>query len=271
MKQIPIFDTLSHPTINTNWLNERYEGQGNIDILADEMKKNGIKGAFAMGMKDIGSYDEDEYIRLIKNKGRGLFYPIAFFDFTSLKEVEIKQRLKEIKAKGYCGIKLHPRIGGFILADKRLPYIIDNANELDLLVFLCTFFYCNHQSMLSNNVEQLGDLLMRINSNSDIVLLHGGLTRILETMEMVRFFPNAILDLSLTFCKYAGSHLDMDFEYIFKWFDRRTTLGADSPEINYEQLRERFDFFASKTTKEKAENIAYKNIENLMKKHQIIN
>ena len=112
---------------------------------------------------------------------------------------------------------------------------------------------------------------MRIKTESDIVLLHGGLTRVLETMEMVRFFPNAVLDLSLTFCKYAGTHLDCDFEYIFKWFDRRTTIGTDYPEINYKQLRERFDYFANKTTVEKAENIAYKNIEKIMGKHGLLN
>ena len=65
--------------------------------------------------------------------------------------------------------------------------------------------------------------------------------------------------------------MDADFEYIFKWFDRRTTIGADYPEINYSNLRNRFNLFASKTTIEKAENIAYKNIDSIMRKHGIIN
>jgi predicted TIM-barrel fold metal-dependent hydrolase len=270
MNNIPIWDTLSHPTINGNWLHPRYDGQSSIDVIVTQMRENNIKGAFAVGMKGIGQYDEDYYLNLIKEKGQSMFLPIAFLDFKDIDKKEIKRKLTEIKRKGYCGIKLHPRFAEFLITDERLPYIVDEANELDLLVLLCTFFYSNHQSMLSNNIERLGDLLMKIKPESDIVLLHGGLTRVLETMEMVRFFPNAVLDLSLTFCKYAGTHLDSDFEYIFKWFDRRTTIGTDSPEISYSQLRERFDMFASKTSIEKAENIAFRNIEAIMKRHCVI-
>ena len=269
MRSIPIWDTLSHPTIDGNWLNVRYDGLSFIDDIIIQMRNNNIKGAFAVGLKGVGKYEEKEYLNLIKNKGQSLFCPIAFFDFVNLNLVEITRMLKEIKEQGYCGIKLHPRIGKFLITDERLPYIIDKANELDLIVLLCTFFYSNHQSLLSNNIERLGDLLMEIKPESDIILLHGGLTRVLETMEMVRFFPNALLDLSLTFCKYAGTHLDSDFEYIFRLFDRRTTIGTDFPEINYKQLRDRFNFFAEKTTVEKAENIAYRNIENVMNKHGI--
>jgi len=270
MVSIPIWDTLSHPTIDGNWLNVRYDGQSFIDDIITQMRDNNIKGAFAVGLKGVGKYDENYYLDLIKSRGQSLFRPIAFFDFVNLNQVEIANKLTEIKKKGYCGIKLHPRIGNFLITDERLPYIIDKANELNLIVLLCTFFYSNHQSLLSNNIERLGDLLMAIKPESDIILLHGGLTRVLETMEMVRFFPNALLDLSLTICKYAGTHLDCDFEYIFKWFDRRTSIGTDSPEIGYKQLRDRFDYFAGKTSREKAENIGFKNIERIMIKHGII-
>ena len=267
MNTIPIWDTLSHPTIDGNWLNPRYDGQSKIEDIIAQMEANNIKGAFAVGMKGIGGYEETEYLEMIQEKGRNLFCPIAFFYFKEYQLDEINRRLIEIKKAGYCGVKLHPRFAEFLLTDERLAYIIDKANELDLLVLLCTFFYSNHQSMLSNNIERLGDLLMKIKPESDIILLHGGLTRVLETMEMVRFFPNAVLDLSLTFCKYAGTHLDSDFDYIFKWFDRRTTIGTDYPEINYKQLRDRFDFFASKTSVEKATNIGCLNIEKIMQKH----
>lgn len=264
---IPIWDTLSHPTLNGNWLHPRYDGQSTIDSILLQMRENNIKRAFAVGMKGIGEYEENKFLNLIKEKGQSKFLPIAFFEFNDFDKQDINSRLFEIKRKGYCGIKLHPRFAEFLITDERLPYIIDKANELNLVVLLCTFFYSNRQSMLSNNIETLGDMLMKINPESDIILLHGGLTRVLETMEMVRFFPNAILDLSLTLCKYSGTHLDSDFDYIFKWFDRRTTIGADFPEIGYKLLRERYDYFASKTSVEKAENIAFKNIEAVLKRH----
>lgn len=267
---IPIFDTLSHPTITRDWMLPKYPQTASIEKMLVDMRTYNIKKTFAVGMKDIGGYEEDTYVDFINTFGQGYFLPIAFFDFKELDLLTIERRLIEIKQKGYCGIKLHPRFANFILSDERLPYIIDVANELDLIPLLCTFFYCNHQSILDNNIERLGDLLMKCSSDSDLILLHGGLTRLLETMELVRFFPNALLDLSLTMGKYEGTHLDSDVEYIFKFFDRRTVIGTDSPEINHETLRRRFDYFASKTTQEKAENIAYKNIESVLNKHKII-
>ncbi len=268
--QIPIFDSLSHPTISGDWIAEKYNNCCHIRDMITDMRTYNIKRAFAVGLKNIGNYDEDRYINMVLNEGHGLFLPIAFFDFKDLSVNDIRQRLIEMKSKGYVGIKLHPRITNFLLSDNRLPYIIDFSNELNLIPLLCTFFYCNHQSMVDNNVDRLSDLLLNCSIDSDIILVHGGLTRLLETMELVRFFPNTVLDLSLTMCKYEGTHLDLDIEYIFKFFDRRTVIGTDSPEINHETLRRRFDYFASKTTQEKAENIAYKNIESVLTKHHII-
>lgn len=269
-KQIPIFDTLSHPTVDGHWMLPKYPNSSRIVDVISDMRKYGIKKAFAVGIKGIGSYEETDFVNLIKDEGDDFFLPVAFFEFNNLTMSEIRTRLIELKSKGYVGIKLHPRIANFVLTDNRLPYVIDMANELDLIPLLCTFFYCNHQSMLDNNIERVGDLLMKCDKDSDIVLIHGGLTRVLETMELVRFFPNALLDLSLTMCKYEGSHIDDDIKYIFKLFDRRTTIGTDFPEISYGTLRRRFEYFASHTTFEKAENIAFKNIEFVLLKHNLL-
>lgn len=266
VNSIPIFDTLSHPTINGNWLHPRYDGMAVASDMLVQMEQSNICGTFAVGMKGIGGYDEERYVKSFRGNK---FLPVAFLDFEGLEERHIKTRLQEVKSKGYVGVKLHPRFAHFYLTDSRLQKIIDCANELNLIPLLCTFFYSNQQSQNKNNIETLGDLLMAIDKESDIILLHGGLTRLLETMEMVRFFPNVILDLSLTLSKYEGTHLDSDFDYIFRLFDRRTTIGTDYPEISYAKLRERYNHFAQNTTKEKAENIAYKNIKNLLQKHLI--
>ena len=56
----------------------------------------------------------------------------------------------------------------------------------------------------------------------------------------------------------------MDIQFLFQQFDRRVCVGTDHPEISHKQLRERFDYFSSYTTIEKATNIAYKNIVNFL-------
>ena len=61
---ILIFDTLSHPTLNCNWLHPRYDGQANRADMLQQMNEQNICGTFAVGMKGIGGYNEDDYLKL---------------------------------------------------------------------------------------------------------------------------------------------------------------------------------------------------------------
>lgn len=257
---IPIFDSLTHPTLDGNWILPKWTSCASISELKTQMQDSNICGAFAVGMDNIGGYDEDAFLRLIQEEGENRLFPVAFFSFSQRSKEGYEKRLQEIKKKGYIGIKLHPRIGRFTLDNPDLPFVIDKANELGLAVMLCTYFYSNSISLMANNVERLADMLLRLQKESKVILLHGGVVRLLDMMEVVRAFPNTLLDLSLTLCKYAGSSLDMDIQFMFQSFDRRVCIGSDHPEIKLSQVRERFELFASKTSIEKAENIAYKNI-----------
>ncbi len=257
---IPIFDSLTHPTLDENWILPKWPSCASISELKTQMRDSNICGAFAVGMNGIGGYDEEAFLRMIKEEGDNKLFPVAFFAFNQSSKKGYEKRLQEIKKKSYIGIKLHPRIGRFTLDNTDLPFVIDKANELGLVVMLCTYFYSNEISLMSNNIERLADMLLKVNKESKVILLHGGVVRLLDMMEVVRAFPNTLLDLSLTLCKYAGSSLDMDIQFMFQSFDRRVCIGSDHPEIKLSQVRERFELFASKTSIEKAENIAYNNI-----------
>ena len=265
MNNIPIFDSLTHPTIDGNWIMPQFPQKASIETLKEQMSLHDIKAAFAMGLKGIGAYEEDAFIRLIKDNGDGKLYPVAYFDVNESNDLQfITCRMKSIKEKGYVGIKLHPRIGDFLLDNAILSDIIDEATNCGLIVFLCTYFYGNKQSIAINNVSQLGDLLLNVSPQSQIVLLHGGGVRLLETTEIARAFPNILLDLSFTLCKYEGSSLDIDIKYLFNKFDQRICVGSDHPDISIFQLRQRFDFFSQDIDEEKLKNIAFKNIEKLL-------
>lgn len=261
INNIPIFDSITHPTIDGNWILPKWPNCASIDDLKTQMRHNDICGAFAVGMDGIGQYSEDAFVKMINKKGDGLLHPIAFYHQAgSVATKACEEKLLTIKRKGYEGIKIHPRMAHITMEEPLLPFIIDKANELGLVVMLCTYFYSNSISLSSNNNEKLAEMLTKLDSNSKVILLHGGAVKLLETMEIVRGLPNVILDLSFTLCKYAGSSLDLDIQYLFQSFDRRICVGSDHPEIKLNQLRERFNYFASKTTFDKAENIAYKNI-----------
>jgi len=161
-------------------------------------------------------------------------------------------------------LKIHPRISGINYSHNLLAEIIVKANELDLGILLCTYFWNKLSSYGASGIHGLYDLL-RIIPEQKIILMHGGCIHLLELAEISRQFPNILLDLSFTIIKYEFSSVDLDIQYLFRHFDRRICIGSDSPEFHHSKLRERFDTFSLSIEKYKAENIAYKNLMNYFK------
>jgi predicted TIM-barrel fold metal-dependent hydrolase len=257
MPDIPIIDSLTHPTIDTNWLMPVSPGISNIDQLLLQMESNHIINAVCAGLKGIGSYNDKGFIKLIIPHLDKLI-PVAFFDLRDMSTLkENLDKLLELKTLGYKGIKLHPRISAFKLNHPCLSSVIKQANDLQLSVLLCTYFYDN--SLISNSVAKLSDLLYKLDG-AKVLLMHGGTVRLLETIEIIRSYKNVLLDLSFTINKYKGSSLDLDIKFAFNSYDQRICIGSDFPEFSASDLRERFNFFSKELSLEKAENIAFKNI-----------
>lgn len=261
---IPIFDSLTHPTLDGNWIMSKNKGIATIDTLLSEMEYSNVHKALAVGMQTIGSYSEDHFIKMIKTEGTGKLLPIAYLSLDNKNQTDIRQEILSIKMKGYVGVKIHPRISNLLLDNPLISYAIDTANEQNMAVLFCSYLYSNKQSYLINNIHQIGEILLKIDSKSKIILLHGGCVRLLEMMEIVRAFPNTLLDLSFTLCKYAGSSLDMDIQFLFDNFDQRICVGSDFPELSIKTLRSRFNFFSQKIDTTKAENIAFRNLSNFI-------
>lgn len=249
---IPIFDCLSHPTVNSNWLHSKYDGMSDVKILDLKMIQNNISKTFAVGMKGIGGYSHQEFIDILKPYKNIL--PVAYFE--SIDE------LPELKNMGYVGVKIHPRFMNLNFLDKQLPIIIRNINENNLIPFICTYF----SSRLLNPRDNLREIAVMLNKIPEerLVLLHSGVTNLLELVNMAKIYPNIVFDLSYTMCKYEGSSLDMDIKFLFNYFDRRICVGSDYPEIELSDLRRRFEYFSHGVEAQKLENIAYRNLEKLL-------
>jgi predicted TIM-barrel fold metal-dependent hydrolase len=262
---IPIFDSLAHPMPEGTWLHQKYNGKNFFHNSAEGMKESGIRWAIACGMgPDVGGYDESTYAEYSRGADTSSiqFFPVAFFEsafFSTRSTPTLKDYFLRLADLGYVGVKLHPRMAHFNYGNKKLPEIIETANEFGVTPFLCTYIWgsgpCSNSSP-----EGLMKLLSGIDRASKVILVHGGGVRLLEYMEIARAFPNTLLDLSLTLCKYPGSSLDMDLQYCFSQFDRRIAIGSDGPEFSPSTLRERFEKFSQLITEEKQRNIAYRNL-----------
>lgn len=261
--RVEIFDSSTHPTLNSNWLNSRYDSKANFGLLVNDMQNNGIKKSFAIGMKNIGEYNENLFIEKVLQY-ENLLVPVAYFDFFDFSNIdELENYIKHLKKLGYAGIKLHPRFSDFNLANPKLEFIIKSANDHSMIPILCTYF-SDKKLNLRNNLIELMALLSKIEKEK-LILLHSGGIYALELINMAYVFENILFDLSFTLCKYEGSSLDLDIKYLFKKYDRRICVGSDFPEVSMKNLRERFEFFSDGLDIEKVQNIAFKNLEKYLK------
>lgn len=261
MNDIPIFDSLTHPMPSGGWLNEKYDGRNSVRQLLAQMKSSNIKWALAVGMGEkIGGYKEKTYASFIRTYSDNLL-PIAFVNFEVLNAgTTVTEYLHRLKSLGYVGIKIHPRFSSINYSNAFLVSIIKEANQLGLVILLCTYFWSKDNNMCLNGPEQLHKLLCNV-PDEKVILLHGGAVRLLEIAEISRQFQNVLLDLSFTLCKYEGSSVDLDIRYLFEKFDRRICIGSDSPEFDLSKLRERFNQLTEGLDIVKKTNIGCQNLQ----------
>lgn len=260
MDNIPIFDSLTHPMPNGKWLHPKYGNQNTVENLLTDMKRSRVFWALAVGLgEQLGEYSDESYSKFIYDRSENLF-PVAFLNlqnFTSIRQLE--EHLNYLRKQKYVGIKIHPRLSKISYSHPYLKEVVSIGNSIDLKVLLCTYF---HWSFSDNTFCDLNTLISFLSTipNEKIILVHGGTIELLRLSEAIKPFSNVLLDLSMTLCKYEGSSLDLDLQYLFKSFDERICIGSDSPEFTSGDLRRRFNYFVHNISREKAENIAYKNL-----------
>ena len=258
-----LFDSLTHPMPDGGWIHERYRGQNTIEALLVQMREARIGKAFAIGLgTTIGGYHEDTYADWVRAASPDLL-PVAFADIPTAIQLGVDAYVQRLRARGYVGIKIHPRIAEITLSHAFLPDLIRAAHAHRLLVFVCTYFWNSRIDAYDSDMHALQRLLS-MTIGCKIILLHGGVIRLLEVAEIVRHFPQVILDVSFTICKYPGSSLDADLRFLFAHFDRRICVGSDSPEFSLGALRTRFDELSDGLDDARRVRIAYGNLQSCL-------
>jgi predicted TIM-barrel fold metal-dependent hydrolase len=255
----PIFDSLTHPSLDGTWLTPRWNGTNSFRQVVASMKEANVRWAWAVSMGTTGPYDIERYVEACAESDVRLF-PAAFMDvsaFTSLPQVE--DWLLDRKQRGFFGVKLHPRVGHFDFQHQLLPGIISTANRLGLTPLLCTYFHSGDPACRSPSLLTLRDMLCQVHDEK-LILLHSGATRLLDVSEMTRPFKKVLLDLSWTLCEFDGSSLDLDLRYVMDRCRGRVCIGSDSPEYLPSQMRVRFDQLTLGFSQEHREQLAFRNM-----------
>lgn len=250
---IPIFDSLTHPTLDGKWLNR--DTVATFDDLKSQMKQAYVPFAIACGINGNG-YNHEEYFSVSSNVD-GLI-PIARLNMSA---DSLEQELQHIYDIGYKGIKIHPRYEKFNYSEEKLSRVFIKCQQLGLIVHWCSFYYTE-----INNYPSYDPYFLIVNAlkkapKLDLVIVHGGVHDLLKYAELARFNSNILLDLSLTLFQYKETTHYQNIQFLLKKIDRRLCLGSDHPEIQLIDLRTEFEEFCKlDLAEEKLWNIACRNI-----------
>ena len=259
MPDIPLFDSLTHPTLDGTWIGG-VPRQNTLQALEAEMVANKVEWACAVGMKSIGAYRLEAYADYIRTASQKIF-PVAYYDFNDSDTArDISRQLDDISRCGYLGIKIHPGFSRIDLHSPGLRAVLSEAGSRSLPVLLCTFLY-REPPVSQCTYLDFAPLLSDLPQSSKIILLHGGDVKLMELMEIIRPHSNMLLDLSFTLCRYEGSSVDSDIRYLFQNFDRRICVGSDNPQFSLARFRRRFDELSAGVDLEKQINAAHRNLQ----------
>jgi predicted TIM-barrel fold metal-dependent hydrolase len=260
MFEIPIFDSLVHPTLDQGWFGKPGVNKSIPDLLRD-MDAANIVSAIAVGLEQPGSgFQLAAYAHWIRSQSKRL-YPVATVSTKDLGSYgSVEKYLDAVVENGYIGVKIHPRLSGVSIGSPVAAQLARGAASRHFPLFLCTYNY------KAGAFVETSELLRFIESaqETSLVLLHGGVTRLLEVLEVARMSPNVLVDLSFTMCKYEGSSLDLDLTFAFRTFDQRICVGSDGPEFSPAQLRARFEQLSQGLPKNKRRNIACENLQRVI-------
>lgn len=261
---IPIFDALTHPTLSGRWLTS--EKDARFDTLLASLEGAGYLGAAAVGTWGVEGYTDEAFLQECSRHRR--LVPVA--GLGPAPTGAIPSEMQRLRALGYRAVKVHPRFMGLDLAGSELGHIFAAAVAHDVVVLFCTYQHGAIERYPSE--DPFFSLVRALKSapKAKVVLVHGGDVQLLRYAELVRFNENLLLDLSLTLMKYAGSSLDADIGFLFRDFDRRICIGSDHPEYGHQELRRRFEALASGAPREKAENIAFRNIATFLGREDLL-
>lgn len=257
-KNTIIFDSLTHPTLTGKWIS------GDFDASFQGLSESfGARcGACAVGLPGVGGYNHEAFYAAALRDPR--LVPVAAIE--SKDKNSLKSEIGLICKIGYRAIKLHPRLSELRLSpdDPFLNEVFSLCVERRLVLFFCTYVSAPIQQMPDFDPLWTLTKLLKRYDNIKCVLLHGGVTRLLQYADLVRFNPNILLDLSFTIMKFSGSSVDLDLRYLFRNLDKRICVGTDHPEISIRQLEIKLKSLTKNLPQEKLENIYRNNLKTML-------
>jgi len=259
------FDSLTHVTADGSWFGERH-CDASLPRLLSDMDTAGVYRACLVS---IAGYVDNEVILASAKAHPDRFVPIAGINPSILATTRrVEAVIRQVKAAGFAGIKLHPRLNGFDPLDPKMIAAVEACGEQGLVVLLDTLF--RRKGLATRHAPDVIDFLAAACPDTRILLLHGTGPTMMELYEIVRCNDHLMLDLSFTMMRYRGSdRLDADMNFLFKSTDQLVTIGSDFPEYSPAATLQRFQSLCQGVEPHRIDNVTHRNLERLFQGYRV--
>ncbi len=214
------------------------------------------------GILNIKNYKTKE-IKDIKKRclNDNFFFPTFHFK----KKIKIETQIKNFKKNNIRIVKVHPRFLNLDIKKdyKKFEKIFRMCEKNKINIMFCSFSSFENKILDYSYLDYLCKLI-NLAKHIKIIIMHGGGVNLIQFYERLRFNKNVILDLSYTCQHFLNTSLFQDIKFLINKFDKKLVIGTDYPSKDFISTKKFIKKIKKLTTREKFNNITFRNIENFI-------
>ncbi|WP_167955992.1 amidohydrolase family protein [Anaerosporobacter faecicola] len=131
---------------------------------------------------------------------------------------------------------------------KDFPKILEYAKkiqEYNMCLVICAAY--GSKNIYKTNGIHLAEYLLGNGIISPLIVAHGGMTKVLDTLLLMEEYPNLFMDISFSLYYWWGSTVIQDYAFVIKKMSgKRIFYGSDYPNVTIEQSLNIFKDFCYK-------------------------
>ena len=256
-----IIDANVHITSDGKWFTTPHDAS--LQRLRNCIEEAGIYAAVAVPLPGtIGNQEQAELIANDKKIIHACTFNPALYDSPESAQLAFRKEFGDGKKRF---VKFHNRFGKYHAADERFYAVVKANDELEvpMVIGVCGLLHDRNTPGAIDPAVYFFDLAQSMR-NSNLIIMHGGGTRILQIAEMCRDLHHVFIDLSMTLSKYKETSVASDIRWLCHHYDRRIIWASDFPEVSILQALQDFDEVVGSLAPERRANILGLNIAKLL-------
>ena len=256
-----IIDANVHITSDGKWFTTPHDAS--LQRLRICIEEAGIHAAVAVPLPGtIGNVEQAELIANDTKIIHACTFNPALYDSPESAQSAFRKEFGDGKKRF---VKFHNRFGKYHAADERFYAVIRANDELEvpMVVGVCGLLHDRNTPGAIDPAVYFFNLAQTMR-NSNLIIMHGGGTRILQIAEICRDLHHVFIDLSMTLSKYKETSVASDIRWLCHHYDRRIIWASDFPEVSILQALQDFDEVVGALAPERRANILGLNIAKLL-------